>query len=233
MSSFHLTKNQTLHLITFKIKNKQMSKEERELRKGEKAYFQRYINAFQAEAKKSLDEIEKLKKQIVEGTGDKDSFQKIKEYKDKISEMFDFIYEEDEEGNTIADHLSEFKEHLDDESKEIQELKMKIKKYYEQLYGKEDEKGNRTPGLTNKIDNLQKQLAENIETNEKKQKALFEKIEELLQGASTVALAKAFEEHKRQFDKPNQLWQNVFISTLVSLMIFTLTHIAGYFVNLS
>lgn len=222
MSSFHLTKNQTLHLITFKIKNKQMSKEERELRKGEKAYFQRYINAFQAEAKKSLDEIEKLKKEIVEGTGDKDSFQKIKEYKDKISEMFDFIFEEDEDGDTIEDHLSEFKEHFDNESKEIHNLKVKIEKYYEQLYGKEDENGNRTPGLTNKIDNLQKQLAENIEANEKKQKLLFEKIEELLQGASTVALAKAFEEHKRQFDKPNQLWQNVFISTLVSLMIFTL-----------
>ncbi len=198
-----------------------MSKEERELKKGEQAYFQRYLNDFEKEAQKSLKEIEQLKKQLVDGNGVNDSFQKIEEYKVKIAEMYEFIFAEDENGDTISDHLSDFKEHVDNESKEIHELKVKIEKYNDQLYGKEDENGNKIPGVINKIENFQKQLLENIETNEKKQKALFEKIEELLQGASTVALAKAFEEHKKQFDKPNQLWQKVFICTLVALMLFT------------
>lgn len=52
---------------------------------------------------------------------------------------------------------------------------------------------------------------------------MLNKIEELLQGASTVALAKAFEEHKKQFDKPNKLWQWVFICTLVGLMGLSIT----------
>ncbi len=200
-----------------------MSKEERELKKGEKAYFQRYINDFQEESKKALNEIDKLKKQLVDGSDTIYSFEEIEEYKKKIAELHDFILAEDEDGETIEDQLNSFKETADKESKEILDLKNKIAKYKDQLYGSEDENGKQIPGLTQKIDNMQKQLAQNIEANEKKQQALLEKIEELLQGASTVALAKAFREHKEKFDEPNKLWQRVFIGTLVVLMALTVT----------
>lgn len=200
-----------------------MSKEERELKKGEKAYFQRYINAFEENAKKALSDIEKLKKQLVDGSETVYSFEKIEEYKNKLGELYDFIFDEDENGETIENQLTCFKETAIKESKEILDLKNQISKYKDQLYGIEDENGKQIPGLVHKIENMQKQLAQNIEANEKKQKALLEKIEELLQGASTVALAKAFEEHKKQFDKPNKLWQWVFICTLVGLMGLSIT----------
>lgn len=200
-----------------------MSKEERELKKGEKAYFQRYINAFEEDAKKALSDIEKLKKQLVDGSETVYSFEKIEEYKNKFGILYDFIFDEDENGETIENQLTSFKETAIKESKEILDLKNQISKYKDQLYGIEDENGKQIPGIVHKIENMQKQLAQNIEANEKKQKALLEKIEELLQGASTVALAKAFEEHKKQFDKPNKLWQWVFICTLVGLMGLSIT----------
>lgn len=199
-----------------------MSKEERELKKGEKAYFQRYINAFEEDAKKVLSEIEKLKKQLIDGSDTVYSFEEIEEYKNKLAELHDTIVDEDENGETIEQKLAVFKENVSKESKEIVDLKNQITKYKDQLYGTEDENGKQTPGLIHKIDNMQKQLVQNIESNEKKQQALLGKIEELLQGASTVALAKAFEEHKKEFDKPNKLWQNVFVWTLIALMGFTL-----------
>lgn len=199
-----------------------MSKEERELKKGEKAYFQRYINDFQEESKKALNEIEKLKKQLVDGSDTIYSIEEIEEYKNKLAELHDFILAENENGETIEDQLNSFKVTADKESKEILDLKNQIAKYKDQLYGSEDENGKQIPGLTHKIENMQKQLAQNIEANEKKQQALLLKIEELMQGASTVALADAFAKHKHEFDKPNKLWQNVFIYTLIALMVFTL-----------
>lgn len=170
-----------------------------------------------------MSDIEKLKKQLVDGSETVYSFEKIEEYKNKLGELYDFIFDEDENGETIENQLTCFKETAIKESKEILDLKNQISKYKDQLYGIEDENGKQIPGLVHKIENMQKQLAQNIEANEKKQKALLEKIEELLQGASTVALAKAFEEHKKQFDKPNKLWQWVFICTLVGLMGLSIT----------
>ena len=205
-----------------------MSKEERELKKGEKAYFQRYINAFEEEAKKALSDIEKLKKQLVDGSETVYSFEKIEEYKYKLGELYGFIFDEDGNGETIENQLTSFKETAIKESKEILDLKNQISKYKDQLYGIEDENGKQIPGLVHKIENMQKQLAQNIEANEKKQQALLEKIEELLQGASTVALAKAFEDHKKEFDEPNIFWQNVFIGTLFLLMAFT---VFAYFLS--
>lgn len=200
-----------------------MNKDERELKAGEKRYFKRYLNNFLEESKKAISDIEKLKKELVDGSESTYSLAEIEEVKKQFEELNDFIVTVDENGETIEDKLISFKKSVDKESKDILDLKNQISKYKDQLYGTEDENGKQIPGLIHKIDNMQKQLAQNIEVNEDKQQALLEKIEELLQGASTVALAKAFEEHKKQFDKPNKLWQWVFICTLGVLMGLTVT----------
>lgn len=199
-----------------------MSKEERELKAGEKRYFRQYINKFLEESKQAISEIQKIKNEIVQGSDSVYSIDEIDGFKKKLAELHDFIIAEDDNGETIEEKLISFKESADKESKEILDLKSQIAKYKDQLYGTEDENGKLIPGLTHKIDNMQKQLAQNIEANEKKQQALLAKIEELLQGASTVALANAFKEHKEEFDQPNRLWQNVFVWTLIALMGFTL-----------
>jgi len=205
-----------------------MSKEERELKVGEKRYFKMFINEFKESARKALLEIEELKRQFIEGAEDGYSIDELEGFKVKLVELHGFMITENNNGETIEDQLIAFKENAEKESKEILDLKNQISSYRDKLYGTEDENGNLIQGITHKIDDLQKQLAHNIEANEKKQKALLEKIEELLQGASTVALAKAFEEHKKEFEKPNKFWQNTFIATLLLLMAFT---VGAYFLS--
>ncbi len=200
-----------------------MSKEERELKAGEKRYFQKYINEFKELSKKALLEIEDLKTEFIDGSDSSYSIEELEGFKNQLAGLHGFMVSKDINGKTIEEKLISFKENAENESKEILNLKNQISTYKNQLYGYEDENGILIPGLTHKIDNMQKQLAQNIEANEKKQQALLNKIEELLQGASTVALAKAFEEHKKQFDKPNKLWQWVFICTLVGLMGLSIT----------
>jgi hypothetical protein len=199
-----------------------MSKEERELKAGEKRYFQKYINEFKELSQKALLEIEDLKREFIDGSDSSYSIEELEGFKNQLAGLHGFMVSQDNNGKTIEEKLISFKENAEKESKEIFNLKNQISTYKNQLYGYEDENGILIPGITHKIENMQKQLALNIEANEKKQQALLNKIEELLQGASTVALAKAFEEHKNQFNEPNKLWQKVFIGTLVSLMLFTL-----------
>lgn len=200
-----------------------MSKEERELKIGEKRYFKKLINEFMETSQKALWEIEELKREFIEGSKSAYSLNELEGFKTKLVELHGFMVTQDNNGKTIEEQLISFKENAEKESKEILILKNQISTYKDQLYGTQDENGILIPGITHKIENMQKQLALNIETNEKKQEALLDKIEELLQGASTVALAKAFEEHKKQFDKPNKLWQWVFICTLVGLMGLSIT----------
>lgn len=200
-----------------------MSKEERELKAGQKRYFQKYINEFKELSQKALLEIEDLKREFIEGSDSSYSIEELEGFKNQLAGLHGFMVAQDNNGKTLEEQLISFKENAEKESKEILNLKKQISNYKDQLYGSEDENGNLIPGLTHKIDNMQKQLAQNIEANEKKQITLLNKIEELLQGASTVALAKAFEEHKKQFDKPNKLWQWVFICTLVGLMGLSIT----------
>ena len=200
-----------------------MSKEERDLKIGEKRYFKKLINEFMETSQKALWEIEELKREFIEGSKSAYSLNELEGFKTKLVELHGFMVTQDNNGKTIEEQLISFKENAEKESKEILILKNQISTYKDQLYGTQDENGILIPGITHKIENMQKQLALNIETNEKKQEALLDKIEELLQGASTVALAKAFEEHKKQFDKPNKLWQWVFICTLVGLMGLSIT----------
>jgi len=200
-----------------------MSKEERELKIGEKRYFKKFINEFMETSQKALWEIEELKREFIEGSKSAYSLDELEGFKTKLVELHGFMVTQDNNGKTIEEQLISFKENAEKESREILILKNQISTYKDQLYGTQDENGILIPGITHKIENMQKQLALNIETNEKKQEALLDKIEELLQGASTVALAKAFEEHKKQFDKPNKLWQWVFICTLVGLMGLSIT----------
>lgn len=57
-----------------------------------------------------------------------------------------------------------------------------------------------------------------MESNYKKNDELFNKIEGLLKGASTVALAKAFNEHKNSFNTSNKIWITLFVFSIMSMM---------------
>ena len=86
-----------------------MSSEEIELKKGQKRYLQGIVNKFNEDADKAFKDIEKLKKQLIEGSDEIYSYEEIENLKNEIAELHDFILKEDENGETIKDVLSDFK----------------------------------------------------------------------------------------------------------------------------
>lgn len=86
-----------------------MSKEERELKAGEKRYFKMLINEFQVSARKALLEIEELKRQFIEGPEDGYSIDELEGFKVKLVELHGFMVTEDNNGETIEYQLIAFK----------------------------------------------------------------------------------------------------------------------------
>lgn len=222
--------------------------EEQGFKKGQKSYLKRFVNLFQSDAtialndfanntKQSLSDFEESKevlineietiKELISAVEDKKDELQIK--LDKISEFHTTIFEGDAEGNVISDEIEGFVDEFKDYRKEIDSHKEDIEKYKNELFGHEDEKGNEVTGLDHKIENLKTQLQNSIKKsqteldsfytlNSKRQEELFDKIEGLLKGASTVALAKAFKEHKDSFVTSNLIWMVLFVVSIMSMM---------------
>lgn len=222
--------------------------DEPEFTKGQKGYLKRFVNLFKNEsqvaldnfnsnAKKSITDFEKVKKKVSDELAEIEKKLSTLEEKEssldiKLNEVSEFsttIFDGDEEGNIISEEIEGFVEEFVEYKKEIDTLKEEIEKYRDELFGYEDDEGNIINGINHKIDSLKKQLQESIKEsqtkldnfvkeNGNKQEELFIKIESLLKGASTVALAKAFNEHKESFNVSNYIWLSLFVTSIFSMM---------------
>lgn len=200
--------------------------EEKELKKGQKAYLKRIVNQFQEDASKSLDSIEKLKSELIAGQdGSPSLIEKFKsteselnEIKESIKNLYSEIFEEDENGEILNDSIEEFKEVFEKKKNEIIGIQNEIIGYQNKLLGVQNEDGTETKGVKQKVEGFVKNLETLYKTNNERQEQLFEKIEGLLKGASTVALAEAFHKHKESFNLSNILWVITFIVSIASMM---------------
>ncbi len=222
--------------------------EEQEFKKGQKSYLKRFVNLFQSDAsialddfaantEQSLSDFEKTKKvlnseietikELISTIEEKENELQVK--LDKISEFHSTIFEGDTDGNVISEEIEGFVDEFNEYKKEVENHKENIEEYKFELFGHEDEEGNEVTGLKHKIESLKKQLQGTIKksqadldsyysSNSKKQEDLFNKIEGLLKGASTVALAKAFKEHKDSFVTSNYIWMVLFVISVLSMM---------------
>ncbi|MEQ8562593.1 MAG: hypothetical protein RLO17_23025 [Cyclobacteriaceae bacterium] len=225
--------------------------DEPEFKRGEKGYLKRFVNLFQSDAKIALDdfkadakstisELDEIKKSILEEAEEvKEIISSLAEQKellqDKLDETSKFYksnFEVNEEGLVVTDEIEGYVKKFQNYKSEVEELKKEIDEYKEELFGSEDEDGEEIKGLDHKIESLknqlqstikesQRKLDEFIEKNENKRDELFNKIEGLLKGASTVALAKAFNEHKNSFNVSNYIWMGLFIFSITSMMILS------------
>ena len=200
--------------------------EEKELKKGQKAYLKRIVNQFQEDASKSLDSIEQLKSELIAGKdGSPSLIEKFKsteselnEIKESIKNIYSEIFEEDENGEILSDSIEEFKEVFEKKKNEIIGIQNEIIGYQNKLLGVQNEDGTETKGVKQKVEGFVKNLETLYKTNNERQEQLFEKIEGLLKGASTVALAEAFHKHKKSFNLSNILWVITFIVSIASMM---------------
>ena len=101
--------------------------EEKELKKGQKAYLKRIVNQFQEDAEKSLDSIEKLRASLIagkEGTPTlierfKTTETEFEQIRESIQGIHSTIFEEDENGEILNDSIEEFKEVFEKKKNEI------------------------------------------------------------------------------------------------------------------
>lgn len=215
--------------------------EEKELKKGQKAYLKRIVNEFQEDANKALTSIENLKAELVKGKEGSPSlieqFKKteieLAEIKNNIIAINSAIFEEDENGNILSDEIEEFKELFEKRKNEIITVQNEIIAYQNKIFGIKRDDGTETKGIQHNIDGFVKKLDTLYDDNTTRQEQLFEKIEGLLKGASTVALAKAFNEHKESFKWSNILWITVFIISIVAMMALSVIAFISSEYNLS
>jgi hypothetical protein len=118
----------------------------------------------------------------------------------------------------MALQLHSFMEEFEHQKESVTRIKSDIENFNGKLFGYPDKEGKVVSGIQDKIELKIKDLEQLYERNEEKQENLFAKIEGLLKGASTVALAKAFKDHKDSFRMMNSLWLLVFIIAILAMM---------------
>jgi hypothetical protein len=200
--------------------------EEKELTKGQKAYLKGIVNQFQEEAKTSLASIEKLKENLIAGKEGAPSLierfktteTELEQIRDSIQSIHSTIFKEDNNGEILNDSIEDFKEAFEKKKNEIIEILNETIDYQNKLLGVQNEDGTETKGIKQKVEGYVNNLYTLYHTNHARQQQLFEEIEGLLKGASTVALAQAFNEHKNSFKLSNILWIITFIISIASMM---------------
>jgi hypothetical protein len=215
--------------------------EEKELKKGQKAYLKSIVNKFQDEANEALRSIDKLKTDLITGKdGETSLIQKFKtteseldHFKESIKGIYNSIFEEDENGEILNNSIEEFKYEFKKKKNEIIEIQNEIIEIQNKLLGFQDDDGTEIKGVKQIVEEFVNNLEALHKSNKQRQEQLFEKIEGLLKGASTVALAEAFHKHKESFNLSNIIWIITFILSIASMMTLSIIAFVSSKYNLS
>ncbi len=115
-----------------------MEDEEKELKKGHKAYLQRVVNQFKEDAENALNSIEELRANLIAGKeGEPSLIEKFRttetelaSIKESIQTIHAAIFEEDANGQTRNDAIKEFKESFEKRKSEIIGIQNDILGFY-------------------------------------------------------------------------------------------------------
>jgi len=120
---------------------------------------------------------------------------------------------------TLKDEIEETRDELTEKLNAVEVKKEDIDKFFIKIFGEEDEQGKRSGGLSARLSQKEKEADTFLNTQEKRYKELFEKIESLLPGATSTGLAQAYYDQKTSYKWPVIIWAIVFILALVGVFI--------------
>jgi len=165
----------------------------------------------------------------------------IEDKKEKIYNFYNKLFEGDNNNNSIEISIDKLfndikviksrSQELEEEIEKIlsntQNTIRELKRFYDEIFGeKNEETGEREGGLKNEIerrkkelDNLKQEYEQFKEIQKTKYQALYDEIEDLLPGAVSAGLAKAYQEKRERFEEQTKFWSEVFIFALVMLFI--------------
>lgn len=189
--------------------------------------------------KKALEDIDQQKKQaadaIIEISGDetnKGYLDEIKEMQTEADEKLNLIKQTYDElfGDSEDESDKGMKGELDSLIKEFESTQEKIKSAEQELYGYDKKT---TEGEETHIDGLVERIQKFFDTQKKKYTETYDKIEnELLAGATTVGLSKAYDDKAKSYDNPNKFWLAGFfilIGLIILCLYLSLKDINEYF----
>jgi len=202
---------------------------------SQKARITRVINEFKTEASNILNNAKESHARIIELNSESEALKKqidiaLEDIKGKssiisekgidITKLHTEFFTSVSGKKSIENGIKKAEEEIKKSAESIRIKKVDFDEYYDKLFGSKNEAGKETIGLKqeaeenkNKLEDLYKQEAEKF-------KALFDKIEGLLSGATSVGLARAFADQKKNYSTPNILWSTIFVLTMLSMATF-------------
>lgn len=128
-----------------------------------------------------------------------------------IREIYNEIYEDDDEGESIKTQLDELVKTFNEDKKKIDDFKKSIWGYKKTNESGEQEN---IPGLFDNINSFHDKQKEKYDE-------LYKQIEdELLSGATTVNLSKSFADKVREYRINSWLWSGLFIVLVASVVVY-------------
>lgn len=143
----------------------------------------------------------------------------------EIEGLHDSIYDED----GLKQKIDKFYSNISDKNDDINELKENslatlqgLEQFYDKIFGKDDENGNKAGGLKQEIEQRRKDLEEFKQKQQKRYDELNKQIENLLLGATSAGLSSAYNEMRNQFSKSAKWYAGGFYFSLFILLVTVL-----------
>lgn len=207
-----------------------MAKSEDDLSSGIKGRLTRAINEFRVEANELLGEVKELKTSLLEGSDEQPALkerieathERLTELGEQIDELHQRLFAPDSNEQGLADEIKGFLDEYKETKEELDGLVSEVDGYRDELLGYEAEDGTQVAGVKDTVEETVNKFNELYKTNSDRQEELFQKIEGMLKGASTVALGAAFQEHRLSFANQNKWWLRMFIGSVIAIMLVSL-----------
>lgn len=172
------------------------------------------------------NEIEEYRDSIFSEDGVKESIENLlnssQSKLSEIEELHNSIYEED----GLKQEIDDFYSNISDRNKEINKLAedssvtlQELSKFYDKIFGKDDENGKKVSGLKQEIDQRRIDLDEFKQKQEDRYNELNKQIENLLPGATSAGLSSAYNEMRNKFGRQSMWYGIGFYAALGALLI--------------
>ena len=146
-----------------------------------------------------------------------------------ISEFYNETFIGNENNPSTKKHISQAKETILSEQKEIQDLLENVStevddlnKFYEKIFGKFNDDNEQVGGLSGELDERIKALADFENKQVIKYDALIAKIDSLLPGATSAGLASAYRDMKLSFDDPIKNASRLFFGSISIIVLIAM-----------
>lgn len=214
---------------------------------SQRAAFKKLFNKYKEEVKSEFERIqadinaiEKFRVEYLDGTDEKQSikaridlfngqigskFIEAKTKHEEIVKLYDELFKGTSTTDSIEVTINDLVESSEKKVEAIESKKKEIEDFYEKVFGKESNPKSTIEGYKQKFDNEIKRINEFFKAQQEKYNTQFEQIQSLLPGATSIGLAKAFEDQKKSYGNSIIVWSFVFVFTMLGMISFGIYYI--------